>query len=150
MVGVGRPTKYEGGAKHVTLSVDGEILGQFQKIMLREGGSTSAGFTDYMVNYIKAHGSGNPSYEITQWVNDKDFRAVPTILAGDDTWDKYLKDCDKNEWLKLSVRATHILNTIAKYKHEEKGNKLPPKKRHWEEIQDALDKDKERNSNGWV
>lgn len=141
----GRPIKYEGGAKHVTLSCNGHVLEQFQKIMAREGSSASEGFTDYISNYIKVHGSGNPSYEITQWIDNKDFRAIPTLLSGREKWDKYLSECQVPELVSIAG-AAHLVERIATQYWKEKKNTLPGPKTGLEEIQEALNKERENRA----
>mgnify|MGYP003575101821 CR=1 FL=1 len=87
-----------------------EVLRELNVIAAREGKHKSEIIIGLIEEYVKAHGSGNPSFKLENWVEEPTFTAVPTIHARNETWMSYLKDC------KISERADTLkkFNTIRK------------------------------------
>lgn len=55
------------------------ILEKAKEVAKREGKPLSELIFTLLQDYIKKHGSGNPSFEITKWVEKPDFKAYPTL-----------------------------------------------------------------------
>src|SRR5215510_16604566 len=85
----GRPMEY----KHRLIfssSVEGEIYERFKEVCWRERKQMNVLFQEFMEKYIKEHSQGNPQYEIGQWVENPDFRAVPAFREPLKNWTRYI------------------------------------------------------------
>lgn len=142
---MGAPRRYEEGYAQYHFSGPKKLYDEFLRVALREGERASTKIQDFMSRYVKDHGSGNPSFEITQWIDNKDFRAVPTLLSGREKWDRYLSDCQVPELVSIAG-AAHLVERIATHYWKERKNTLPGPKTGLEEIQEALDKEKENRT----
>jgi hypothetical protein len=96
----GRPKEYKSRVVFTT-SADADLLTKFQEVAAREGKPMNQIIQALMADYIKKHGNGNPSFEITKWVEEPKFKADPAVREGNETWDKYLSQCDKNDLAQL-------------------------------------------------
>ena len=49
-------------------------------------------------DYVKAHSEGNDTFKLDTWVNDSNFKAIPTILEHDKgKWVNYVNSCNESE-----------------------------------------------------
>jgi hypothetical protein len=78
-----------------------EIIYQATIIAARERTSLSGLILSLLETYVKTHGSGNPSYEITKWAEQPEFVADPAIREKNEKWDKYLSQCDAKDLQQL-------------------------------------------------
>jgi hypothetical protein len=78
-----------------------QIVELADTIAKREGLSFSEFIMKIIGDYVSVHAAGNPSYELTKWVEEPQFKADPAVREGNETWDKYLEQCDKNDLAQL-------------------------------------------------
>ena len=94
----------EKGRRMTSFVLDIELLNRFKKIAGREETSMTDLLTNFMKEYIKQHGDGNPSFELTQWIDNEDFKVVPALWSKVENWNKYLSGCTKQELENLEAR----------------------------------------------
>ena len=63
--------------------------------------------------YIEAHSEGNDTFKLDTWVNDSNFKAVPTILEKNkEKWINYIQNCDQDERRELTISCNSVLKII--------------------------------------
>ena len=77
------------------------IIEQAEIIAARERTSLSGLIVSLLETYVKTHGSGNPSYEITKWMEQPEFIADPAVREKNEKWDKYLSQCEPKDLQQL-------------------------------------------------
>lgn len=89
---------------------DEALFEEFKKISQREGKSMAQMFKEFMAEYIKKHGQGNPAYQIDKWVQDPGFMAFPAL---DSDWEQVnLPGFDDKDLTHMAQKAYEILNFI--------------------------------------
>jgi len=84
---------------------DLDTIKEFKKIAAREGKPTSQILKEFMRDYIKKHGEGNPNFSIEKWVKDPKFQAFPTL--GEDPRKYALQDYTNKDLAELRVKTRH-------------------------------------------
>ena len=79
-----------------------DLVEQAEIIAQRERLSLSKLILSLLERYVKTHGSGNPSFEITKWVEEPEFMADPAVAETNEKWDRYLSQCDDKELSKIT------------------------------------------------
>lgn len=64
---------------------DLEVWKAFKEIAKRENKELAQIIKEMVAQYVKAHGQGNPTYQIDKWVKEPAFKAYPTI---DSDWEQ--------------------------------------------------------------
>ena len=88
------------------------ILEELDKIARREGKTRSSLTFEILKEYVKNHSEGNNTFKLDVWQEDPEFKALPTLLAGADKWNKYIDECDDQECTKIAVMANHVNKVI--------------------------------------
>jgi len=65
------------------------LFEEFKKIAKREGKSMAQMIKEFMADYIKKHGQGNPAFSLEKWVQDPGFKAYPAL---DSDWQRAALD----------------------------------------------------------
>jgi hypothetical protein len=78
-----------------------EIIDQAEEIASRERISFSSLVMNLIENYVKVHGSGNPSFELNKWIEEPEFRSDPAVAETNEKWDRYLSECDEKDLSRL-------------------------------------------------
>ena len=64
-------------------------------------------------DYVKAHSEGNDTFKLDTWVNDSNFKAVPTILEkNNQRWIEYVNSCNESDRRDLSICCNSVLKII--------------------------------------
>jgi len=111
---VGQPIQMTSGKRgfNISLYVDPEQMKVLEEIRWREHQSMSSIVRRALTEYIKAHGAGNETFRLDNWQSNPTFQAVPTILSDNERWRSHLKDCNRDEKLKLLKQANMIRSQI--------------------------------------
>ena len=96
-----------------------EVVKQFLEITKRDGGNSKV-IIALMEDYVKKHGSGNPSFTLDQFI-DESFMAWPA-LTNEEGWDKYFErnKSDKKDIQELEFYFGKYLNKSQKILRESK------------------------------
>jgi hypothetical protein len=78
-----------------------EVVEQAEIIANRERTSLSRLIVSLLEDYVKVHAAGNPSFELTKWVEEPEFKGDPAIGESNEKWDKYLLECDDKDLSRL-------------------------------------------------
>ena len=100
---MGREAQYENRVG-VTANLEKKELEALEEIQWREHKTKSQIIRLAILEYIKAHTNGNSTFKLDVWTNDPKFKAVPTVYADTDNWDKYLENCSSAELEELHFR----------------------------------------------
>ena len=112
---MGRNAEYDNRTA-ITGSIEKSELEQLDEIRWREHKSRTEILRLAILEYIKAHGNGNSTFKLDQWTDNPNFRAVPTIMADTDNWDKYLENCSPEELRDLHFRFSRCAEKIKELK----------------------------------
>lgn len=119
---------------------DIQEMSNFEPLVHLNTNKVVSGIKISCLDIVKDHGSINPSFTLTNWMDNKDFRAIPTLLSSREKWDKYLSDCQVPESVRIAG-AAHLVESIATEYWKDKKHTLPRPKIGIEEIQEALNKE---------
>jgi len=108
---MGRSRKYKQRVG-LTVGLEASEFEALEDIRWREHKDISEVIRLACQDYIKAHGAGNETFRLDNWQSNPDFRAVPTILSDNERWRSHLKDCNRDEKLKLLKQANMIRSQI--------------------------------------
>lgn len=114
-------------ARIITVSVkekDKELWETFKKIAEREGGVSKVIIT-LVEDYVKKHGSGNPSFPLDRWSEKPEFLPFPTL--GEPPQTAYLVRLDKEMLQKIKEhaqsyadKASILLKELERHKDHER------------------------------
>lgn len=65
--------------------------------------------------YRKEHGDGNPNYQVTQWVEQEDFRVTPAFARTSKDWMLYLQKCDAKELQYIAYHGLELSSMAKRY-----------------------------------
>jgi len=102
------------GERMTSFVLDAEMLNDFKSIITREGKTMKSMVEQFMGDYIKTHGDGNPSFTIDQFV-DPNFVACPAFYRDVTAWDKYMSKQDPKELEKIKQQVLILDRTLCKY-----------------------------------
>ena len=77
------------------------IVDELRVIAARERKSTSELIMYLIEGYVKTHATGNPSFEIDNWIEQPEFIGDPALRETNDKWDRYLDSCDEKDLQQL-------------------------------------------------
>lgn len=86
-------------------------------IAQREGKAVNIILQSLVTKFVKDHGRGNDSFELSKWVDNADFQALPTL--GEDP-EKYPYLKDPKTAAEINVRARIWVNATSQYLPKEK------------------------------
>lgn len=92
----------------VTAYLESEEFQALEDIRWRDRKDITEVIRAAVLDYVKAHGSGNETFRLDDWTKDPDFKAVPTILSDPTIWYQYLNDCSPDERNKILKQANLI------------------------------------------
>jgi len=92
----------------VTIYLDPEELAAFEEIRWRERKGKGETAREAILEYIKAHGSGNDTYKLENW-EDPNFQAVPAFLSDLEKWTQHYRNTDDCDRMKLRIQAMNML-----------------------------------------
>lgn len=97
------------GSRMTTFVFDAKTLNSFKNLATKEGKSMRDLLQDYMADYIKIHGDGNPSFTLEQFL-DPNFKAVPAVFRDAKTWQEYLASRNKTELKEFESQMNVLIN----------------------------------------
>jgi hypothetical protein len=84
------------------------IYAEFKKIATREGKTMSELIREFILDYVKKHGEGNPVYKLDEWQDKPSFKAYPAL---DSDWEKVgLNEFDDKDLQHIAQKAREILH----------------------------------------
>ena len=86
--------------KTIGITLEAEELKVLDEIRWREHKERAKLGRDIIVEYLKTHKAGNDTFTLNNWVDDKDFMAIPALGTHDQNWRKYLNNCGKKDFFR--------------------------------------------------
>jgi hypothetical protein len=108
---VGRNREYRNRVA-ITAYLESEEFQALEDIRWRDHKDITQVIRAAVIDYVKAHGSGNETFRLDEWTKDPDFKAVPTILSDPQIWYRYLQDCTPEDRARI-LKQTNIIRTNA-------------------------------------
>lgn len=96
------------------------VWAKLKEIAKRERRPVNAILNDLIVEYVKTHGDGNPNFEITKWVDNEDFKVIPSLWNTVANWDKYLNKCNGKELEDIESRLLLLKDKAVTYWRQKK------------------------------
>lgn len=109
---LGRPAKYT-NAHHLGVPGEKSDHDSFRKICEREGVSAPDKINEFIKNYNRIHGNGNPQVLMSQFIENPGFRAVPAMLESTEKWRLFLLDANIDELDQIEKQA-ELIRKMAK------------------------------------
>jgi hypothetical protein len=95
----------------INFSINDDLLpiyAEFKKIAAREGKTMSELIREFILDYVKKHGEGNPIYKLDKWQDNPSFKAYPAL---DSDWEQAnLSAFDDNDLQHIAQKAREILH----------------------------------------
>lgn len=79
-----------------TFKADDEAYKKFKEICTKEGMGVGDKLNEFIKQYIKEHGDGNPAFTLDQFA-DPSFKVCPAFFRNKQTWKEYLVKLNKKE-----------------------------------------------------
>jgi len=102
------------GERMTTFVLDSQTLNDFKSIITREGKSMKSMVEQFMGDYIKTHGDGNPAFTLDQF-KDPNFVACPAFYRDNTAWKNYMKKLDNKELEKIKQQVIMLDKTLGMY-----------------------------------
>jgi len=74
-----------------TFATEEELYKKFKAVCSREGANVGDKLNEFIQEYLKEHGDGNPNYALTQWSENPEFMATPALFRKISDWEAYTK-----------------------------------------------------------
>jgi len=101
--------------KITSIKVDPDLWQKLKEVALRERRDVQDIINEKIGEYVQVHGSGNPTYKITQWVNNTGMRAYPAFKTNRSDWQDYIEKLnDEKQINEISAQAQSILSFTEK------------------------------------
>ena len=99
-----------------TFETEEELYQKFKEICLREGVKVGDKLNEFLKEYIKVHGEGNPVHPLDKW-QDEDFKSFPAFKERLTTkWIPYLEKCNEKELQEVAEQSEGILKKALEMK----------------------------------
>jgi hypothetical protein len=110
----GQPIKMPSRRRGLNYSVylDEEQINVLNEIRWRERKSVSAVIRKAIEEYINNHAEGNDCFTLDKWQDNPHFKAVPTLLADKEKWNKYVDSCSDKECTDVGIMAKYVHTII--------------------------------------
>ena len=100
-----------------TFKTNDEAYKKFKSLCAKEGIEIGDKLNEFIQQYIKEHGDGNPQFQITQFQDEK-FIACPAFFRGLDIWSEYIENRNEKELRELENQIyglKHLIDKKMKY-----------------------------------
>ena len=89
-----------------TFETDEELYKKFKEICLREGVNVGEKLNEFLKDYIKNHGEGNPIYALDKW--QEPFIMTPAFGESMNKWRDHISKLKPNEVEEIMNKAESI------------------------------------------
>lgn len=100
---------------HSIFVLDEELKNRLKVQAAKENKDMSIIVEELLEKYLKEHGDGNPSYQLTQWQEQSDFRVTPAFARTNKDWMLYLQKCDAKELQYIAYHGGEISGMARRY-----------------------------------
>ena len=92
-----------------TFNVNEEKLyKEYKKIMARNNVTVGQDLNQHIAETVKNHTTGNDQFLISQWIDEKDMKAVPAFFSDNKIWKEYADKLTKHEFYELEKKAMEL------------------------------------------
>ena len=88
--------------------INEEVYKEFKKIMARNNLTVGQDLNQHIAETVKNHAEGNNQFPITQWIDNKDMKAVPAFFSDNRKWKEYADKLTKHEFYELEKKAMEL------------------------------------------
>jgi hypothetical protein len=103
----GAPRKYK-NPRRFTLWLDERLVSGMDEIRWRERKSFNEMLNKAVNEYIEHHKEGNDTFKLDTWQEDPDFKAIPTLLAAKEKWQRYVSECNNEELTQIGLHSSYV------------------------------------------
>ena len=97
-----------------TFETEDEKYKKFKEICTREGVKIGDKLNEFIEEYIKVHGDGNPIFTLDKYA-DPDFKTTPAFMVTSSKWLDFLSKCKPSEAEEIYNKATQIRELARNY-----------------------------------
>ena len=83
---------------------------KFKEIAAREERDMRDILNEQVQEYVKIHGSGNPSFKLDNW-QEPDFKMCPALFSKSDKWIKYFQSLNHDEKTNFEKQIQMLVHT---------------------------------------
>lgn len=110
---MGRPRKYKEGSEQLGIYLTPEEFADFEEIRWREHKDKTELGRIALLEYIKAHKSGNTTYKLDDFGKHPDLIAIPALMSNKEDLKKYvLEEYEFKEIEKVKEQAEFFLGIL--------------------------------------
>ncbi len=100
-----------------TFETSKELYKKFKEICDREGIKIGSKLNEFMENYVKVHGEGNPVYPLDKFL-DANFKAVPAFFENiEKKWFPHFQSSNDNELDEIIEQTEKIFHYASAYRN---------------------------------
>ena len=99
--------------KLVNFHLDAALYHQLKTLALRENRTIKDILKDEITDYVKVHGDGNPSYQISDFF-EPDFNICPAVFRDSTAWKNYLEKRTPKELQEIKTQIIVIDKVLSK------------------------------------
>jgi hypothetical protein len=103
-----------------------DVYPEFAGLVKTHGQKQRQVFTDFMIDYIKIHKNGNPSYTLEPFIEDSKFTAFPALGSSTDNLVSFAQNTSDdilNEMELQGMRIMLIAKWFKRYDRDERKNR---------------------------
>ena len=96
-----------------TWEADEEDYKKFKIILAKESIGVGDKINEFIAEYIKLHGDGNPAYSLDQFIKNTGMKAVPAVFRSTEDWLKWVLQCDDEKFLQDIIARNQTILGLA-------------------------------------
>lgn len=95
-----------------TFEADKESYDDFKSLCAKENVHVGDKINEFIKEYNKIHGDGNPAYTLDQFVDNPGMKAVPAFFRNREDWQIYIENLPEKEAQEL-LWQSQTINSLA-------------------------------------
>ncbi len=106
-----------------TFETDQELYVKFKEICDRERCKIGSKLNEFIEDYVKKHGEGNPVYTLDKF-QDPNFKAVPAFMENVDKWIMHLQKSNDKDLDEIIEQLEKIFHYASAYRNVNKFDRV--------------------------
>ncbi len=96
-----------------TWEADEKNYQKFKILMAKEGIGVGDKINEFIAEYIKVHGDGNPAYSLDLFIKNAEARATPAVFRSKQDWLTWLENCTDEKIVQDILSQTQLILGLA-------------------------------------
>lgn len=96
-----------------TWVADEEDYKKFKIILAKESVGIGDKINEFIAEYIKMHGDGNPAFSLDQFIKNTEMKAVPAVFRTTEDWLNWLLQINDEEFLQELISKNQTIWGLA-------------------------------------